>query len=150
MADLAFEDKEGFYYVIDVKTHRINSDFNMPALTSVQRLSKLYEDDMNVFSIIMVDYVVDSSIIIKNVSYYPIEFFDWSCLTIGALGWGQIQIKDSSKVKINDLFSRKLWMISLCDVMREFYPKEIHKITSRIDFFDEIRRYWINKEDIWA
>ena len=29
MADLAFEDKDGFYYVVDVKTHRTSTLFNM-------------------------------------------------------------------------------------------------------------------------
>lgn len=38
MADLAFNDKDGNYYVVDVKTHRLDSSFNMPNLTSVERL----------------------------------------------------------------------------------------------------------------
>ena len=35
MADLAFDDKEGFHCVVDIKTHRISTDFNMPALISI-------------------------------------------------------------------------------------------------------------------
>ena len=42
-----------------------------------------------------------------EVIFGPIEFFDWSCLTIGALGWGQIQIANSNNIIINDKFSRK-------------------------------------------
>ena len=49
MADLAFEDHEGFYHIIDVKTHRLETRFNMPNLTSVERLSRFYEDDKNYF-----------------------------------------------------------------------------------------------------
>ena len=45
MADLAFEDREKFYYIVDVKTHRLSTKFNMPNLTSVQRLARFYEDD---------------------------------------------------------------------------------------------------------
>jgi hypothetical protein len=30
-ADLAFEDDNGFYYVIDVKTHRLNTKFTAVA-----------------------------------------------------------------------------------------------------------------------
>jgi hypothetical protein len=37
MADLAFEDKDGLYYFVDVKTHRLSTKFNMPNLTSVER-----------------------------------------------------------------------------------------------------------------
>ncbi|APB34226.1 hypothetical protein GlitD10_1900 [Gloeomargarita lithophora Alchichica-D10] len=32
MADLAFEDDNGFYYVIDVKTHRLSTKFNIAIL----------------------------------------------------------------------------------------------------------------------
>ena len=35
MADMAFRDADGFYYVVDVKTHRTDTAFNMPNLTSV-------------------------------------------------------------------------------------------------------------------
>ena len=120
MADLAFEDKEGFYNIIDIKTHRINSDFNMPALTSVKRLSRFYEDDMNIFAILMIEYSTTNNFHIEKVYFYPIEFFDWSCLTVGALGWGQIQIKDSNSVTINNRYSRKLWMLHLCETMCNF------------------------------
>lgn len=46
MADLAFEDHKEFYHVIDIKTHRLDTKFNMPNLTSVERLSRFYEDDI--------------------------------------------------------------------------------------------------------
>jgi len=42
MADLAFTDKDDFYYVVDVKTHRLDTKFNMPNLTSVERLARFY------------------------------------------------------------------------------------------------------------
>ena len=32
MADLAFTDKDGIYSVVDVKTHREDTQFNMPNL----------------------------------------------------------------------------------------------------------------------
>lgn len=37
MADLAFTDTENFYSIVDVKTHREGTVFNMPNLTSVER-----------------------------------------------------------------------------------------------------------------
>ena len=40
MADLAFEDGDKCYYVVDVKTHRTSTKFNMPNLTSVERLAR--------------------------------------------------------------------------------------------------------------
>ena len=45
MADVAFTDIDGNYYLIDVKTHNTSTQFNMPNLTSVHRLARFYEDD---------------------------------------------------------------------------------------------------------
>ncbi|MDI6810023.1 MAG: hypothetical protein QME66_13845, partial [Candidatus Eisenbacteria bacterium] len=74
---------------------------------------------------------------IVKITFAPIEFFDWDCLTIGALGWGQIQIVNANVVKIMPKNSRKNWMLELCDIMLDFYPKEIGKIggMARPDFF---------------
>ena len=60
MADLAFTDSAGNYYVVDVKTHRLDTKFNMPNLVSVERLSRFYEEDINYFVILKVDYEIDN------------------------------------------------------------------------------------------
>ena len=97
MADIAFTDKEGFYSIVDVKTHRVDTTFNRPNLTSVNRLARFYESDKNVFTLLMVKYEIEkTSIKVREVVFSPIEYFDWSCLTIGALGWGQIQLINSN------------------------------------------------------
>ena len=143
MADLAFEDTDRFYYVVDVKTHRLSTKFNMPNLTSVERLARFYEDDKNYFVLLMVDYEIEGlRAVIENITFVPIEFLGWDCLTIGALGWGQIQIANSYLVTINPGHSRKKWMIELCDTLLEFYPKEIAKIDKRIERFKRIRAQW--------
>ncbi|HYE76292.1 MAG TPA: hypothetical protein VEF04_23305 [Blastocatellia bacterium] len=143
MADLAFEDKQGFYYVVDVKTHRTDTKFNMPNLTSVERLTKFYKDDRNYFVLLIVSYQVEGvNAIVSNVKFVPIEFLGWDCLTIGALGWGQIQIANSNLITINSGYSRKTWMIEMCNSLLEFYPKEITKIGKRITYFEKAREYW--------
>ena len=150
MADIAFKDTEDFYCVVDVKTHREETKFNMPNLTSVERLSRFYEDDMNVFSLIMVKYAIDGTkVVATEVIFSPIEFLDWDCLTVGALGWGQIQIANSNNIRVVDGYSRKRWMLTLCDTMLEFYPKEIIKIHRRIGRFEDVKNYWQSREDIW-
>ena len=102
MADLAFEDNEGFYYVVDVKTHRLSTKFNRPNLTSVERLARFYEDDRNYFAVLMVAYDVEGlRAVVERVTFVPIEFLGWDCLTIGALGWGQIQIVNSNVITVN-------------------------------------------------
>ena len=151
MADLAFTDTEGVYSVVDVKTHREDTRFNMPNLTSVERLSRFYESDMNVFSLIIVRYSIEGTrVTVSEALFSPIEFLDWDCLTIGALGWGQIQISNSNDIRVIDGFSRKKWMLQLCRTMFEFYPREILKIKDRMDRFDTVREYWESKDDVWA
>lgn len=43
---------------------------------------------------------------------------------------------------MNPGYSRKRWMIELCDTLLEFYPKEIAKIDQRISHFQKIRERW--------
>lgn len=148
MADLAFEDGDGCYYVVDVKTHRAGTQFNMPNLTSVERLARFYEDDKNYFVILLVAYRVDGlRIVAERVSFVPIEFLDWGCLTIGALGWGQIQIANANNVSVKPANSRRQWMLELCDALFAFYPREIEKIDKRIECFRRVKQSWDNRPD---
>jgi len=126
MADLAFSDRKDLCYVVDVKTHRLETKFNMPNLTSVERLARFYEDDANYYVMLMVAYNVVSDVRIhfERVHFEPIEFLSWDCLTVGALGWGQIQIANANNIVVNHRYSRKKWMLELCDVLFEFYPRE--------------------------
>ncbi|MCY3627097.1 MAG: hypothetical protein OXG88_05600 [Gammaproteobacteria bacterium] len=150
MADMAFTDVEGFYSIVDVKTHREETRFNMPNLTSVERLSRFYESDTNVFSLFLIKYSVsETKLTVSDCLFVPIEFLSWECLTIGALGWGQIQIANSNNIEIEAQNSRKDWMLQLCEVMLAFYPREIDKITERIQRFTVVRDYWRKKKDTW-
>ena len=147
MADLAFRDSDDLYYVVDVKTHRLETHFNMPNLTSVERIARFYEDDKNHFVVLMVKYSVEGTrVIAKDVHFVPIEFLSWNCLTIGALGWGQIQIANANVLQIIDGNPRKAWMIALCDTLLEFYPKEVEKIGERIEHFKKVKKHWEQKD----
>jgi hypothetical protein len=148
MADLAFEDVAGNYYVVDIKTHNLNTSFNMPNLTSVERLARFYGDIKNYFILLLVSYTIqDDQLLFKDCTFIPIENLDWSCLTLGALGWGQIQIANSNSVSINVGNTRKKWMLQLCDALDLFYPNEVSKITQRMDYFRNVREYWENQPD---
>ena len=148
MADFAFTDVEGKYYVIDSKTHNLDTSFNMPNLTSVERLSRFYEDSNNYFSILIVSYKVDGEkLLFTDCKFVPIELLDWSCLTLGALGWGQIQIANSNNIIVNETNTRKKWMLKLCDLLDIFYPNEIQKILKRKDHFKKVRQFWENQID---
>lgn len=146
MADVAFMDDEDNYFVVDIKTHNRDTDFNMPNLTSVERLSRFYEDDTNNFVVLLAEYkVINGKIVFDSVRLILIEHFIWNCLTIGALGWGQIQIANAKIINIDQTQTRKEWMLKLCDVMDLFYPKEIGKIEKRLTYFEKVREFWTQK-----
>lgn len=146
MADVAFMDLQENYFVVDIKTHNRDTDFNMPNLTSVERLSRFYEDDKNFFLILLAEYKVNNGRIeFDAVRLVPIEHLKWDCLTIGALGWGQIQIANARVVNIDRTQQRKNWMLQLCNIMDMFYLKEIAKIEKRISYFEKVRKFWENK-----
>lgn len=148
MADFAFSDIDGNYYIVDVKTHRLDSAFNMPNLTSVERLARFYEDSKNYFIILKIDYkVLKKEVVIERVAFVPIEFLSWSCLTLGALGWGQIQIANSNNVEIFNKNNRKKWMLELCDSLFDFYPKEMEKINDRISYFKKVKKHWLDIDE---
>ncbi len=148
MADFAFTDPDGYYYVVDVKTHRTDTRFNRPNLTSVERLARFYQDERNYFAVLMVSYTLAGTALdVSEVRFVPIEFLMWDCLTIGALGWGQIQIANSSYINVKPGYSRKSWMVELCDTVLEFYPREKAKIDERIGHFQQLKGYWERTEE---
>jgi len=149
MADLAFKDKVSNYCVVDVKTHREGTAFNMPNLTSVDRLARFYEDDANYFVMLMVKYAVTGTkVAVQRVHFVPIEHLKWKCLTIGALGTGQIQIADSKRIGIDPSQKRRAWMLEFCDTVLAFYPREIAKITKRIGKFEKVKTFWLAKTEV--
>ena len=146
MEDMAFYDKENRYYAVDCKTHNLSTAFNMPNLISVRRLANFYKNENNYFCILIVEYrVKDNSIKYQACHFKPIEAFSWDCLTIGALGWGQIQIANANILKFNSKPNRKKWMLQLCDLLDMFYDEEIGKIGERKTWFKDIRDFWIKK-----
>lgn len=146
MADVAFEDKYKNYIMVDVKTHNEDTAFNMPNLTSVERLARFYQDDDNFFALMIVKYkIARANPRFSDIIFVPIEHLKWDCLTIGALGWGQIQIANAKIINISPKQTRKEWMLSLCDALDIFYPKELTKIGKRINYFKDIRAFWEKK-----
>ena len=89
-----------------------------------------------------------SNFLVTDVVFQPIEFLGWDCLTIGALGWGQIQIANTNKITIRPGYSRKRWMIEFCERLATFYPKEIQKIINeRLTYFETLKAEWEQRQD---
>lgn len=146
MEDISFEDNDGHYYAVDVKTHNLETQFNMPNLISVRRIANFYKNDSNTFCILIVAYrVVDNRLTYEECYFKPIEAFSWNCLTLGALGWGQIQIANANTLIFNESIDRKQWMLDMCDKLEIFYNEEIGKIGERKNWFSNIKIEWENK-----
>ncbi len=147
MEDMAFYDYSNCYFAIDAKTHNCQTVFNMPNLISVQRLAKFYRNDTNYFCILLVEYEIQNNAIwYKKCHFKPIEQFSWECLSLGALGWGQIQIANANRLKFQKTINRKAWMLQFFDLLSEFYDAEIGKIGQRKLFFDQEKEYWLHHD----
>lgn len=141
MEDVAFYDEDENYYAVDIKTHNLSTDFNMPNLISAERLSRFYKEKQKYFVILLVEYtVVEGCLTFEKAQFVPIEHLEWSCLRIGALGWGQIQIANSNKIDVNRDNTRAEWMTTLCDTMDGFYLNEMNKIAKRKKHFQTLRK----------
>ena len=137
MADILVEDGDGIEYCVDVKTHNLGTDFNMPNLSSIDRLSKYYMEDGNrhYFLVLLVEYEVgNQGVIFHKVKLFPIEHLKWDCLQIGALGKGQVQIRKASDIRIDRNQTRKNWLEIFYKKVDEFYAKEIVKANKRKEY----------------
>ena len=135
MQDLEFG-LEGCRYLVDVKTFRREVGWGAPNLTSVARLADLYEDDAAYFVVLLITYDVEGDgIEPHHVELVPIEWIGWSSMKIGALGKGQIQLRDSAKVAVSRVASRQKWIEEFYDTTIRFYEKETTRIEVRIEDF---------------
>jgi hypothetical protein len=146
MEDLSFR-IGSTYYAVDVKTHREEPGFHMPNLISVRRLMDFYEDDDHYFVIVMIKYRLTDTGSLEDVTAIvePMEWFDWDCLRIGALGWGQLQFRSASDIRINRSQTRKDWLCTFVGELREHYAKEEDKIKERLDYVEAFASKKLNQ-----
>lgn len=141
--DMAFSDAEGNYYALDVKTHNEATRFNMPNLISQRRLADFYRSAKHVFCLLVVSYTVEEGALrFHRCLFHPIEQFSWQCLTIGALGWGQIQIANANSITIDPQLTRAEWMKQLCERATLFYSREMGKLAKRQEWFTQLSNHW--------
>ena len=143
MGDIAFIDKDGKYYVVNIKIHNVDLKFhdahqNMLCRSTddnwysgrlrmtIEKLVRLYENSNNYFTILLIAYEIkDEKIIAKKCHFIPIEHLKMESLTI--LADNEIQIVNSNVISINPKQTRKMWMLALCDNRIEYFNKWIDK-----------------------
>ena len=126
---------DGITNLYDTKTHFIQDGegFSMPNLISVKRLKKVLEDDSKTLSYVFIDYIRENGkVIVKDVHIKYIWELDWSILGIGALGKGQLQIKDANKDLVFTDIGKEKWFAILKVKVVEFYEKELVKIKKEL------------------
>ena len=123
----------GIKYYIDPKTHDINSQFSMPNLTSVEKIKKLFlTNEKELVYVFVVYSLVDHVVIIEDIKVFFIWELDISILGVGALGKGQLQIKNAN---IDIVFTNKgkiEWYSNFRKLVQEYLIKQIIKINKQI------------------
>lgn len=129
--------KDSFYF--DVKTHFIQEKlgFSMPNLASIDKLRKLLVDDTKSLIYIFVDYKrTETEVTIENVIVKYIWELDWSILGIGALGKGQLQVKNANNEMVFTEIGKEEWYNIFKVKGLEYNQKQLIKIAN------EIKKNW--------
>ena len=124
---------EGITYYIDPKTHDMNSDFSMPNLTSISKLKQLFKSDDKELIYIFVGYVLSEGVVIVNdIKVFFIWELDISILGVGALGNGQLQIKNANSDLVFTDKGKKSWYSDFTILVQEYLRKRLKKINKQI------------------
>jgi len=104
--------KDNVLHLIDVKTHNTNKDFCMPNLSSINRINDVYRDNTKALHYLFISYtVVNGHVTITKVENCRPHHISWNHLSIGNLGKGQLQIKNSHKLTFDvNMYSKDEWL----------------------------------------
>jgi len=130
---------DGNINLFDTKSHFVQEidGFSMPNLISVKRLKDVLEDDSKTLSYVFIDYKRENgNVLIEDIHIKYIWELDWSILSIGALGKGQLQIKDANKELIFTDMGKDAWFEILKTKVMEFYTKQILKIEKEMKLWE--------------
>lgn len=120
--------KNGNVYIVDIKTHNVDSEFSMPNLISIDRVRKNVIPNSYIVYI-FVDYKTTDNITeITDINVFYIEDLSWDILTISNIGKGQLQIKNANKKIKTTTIGRDEWMKTLKENVLVYYDKLIKKI----------------------
>ncbi len=123
----------GVTYYIDPKTHNIKSDFSMPNLTSIDKIKKLFFTNNQDLIYVFVSYdLLNGMVIIDNIKVFFIWEIDISILGVGALGKGQLQIKDANNELVFTNKGKKEWYSDFKKLVQEYLKKQVNKVNKQI------------------
>jgi hypothetical protein len=124
---------DGVLYYIDPKTHDTNSDFSMPNLTSIDKIKKLFSSNEQELIYVFVSYGLDNGmVVISDIKVFFIWELDISILGIGALGKGQLQIKNANNELVFTNKGKEEWFEDFKKLVQEYLKKQITKTNKQI------------------
>lgn len=154
--DVAFI-SDGVKYLLDPKSHNVDSDFSMPNLIAIEKLRKLLSKNVEKkkpvrkskkpkkivlpqeLMFVFVDYKIESDIVkIGSVNVTFVWELDMSMLGIGALGKGQLQIKNLNKDLVFTDEGKNIWFQRLRVEVKSYLEKQIIKIKKLQEEWDNI------------
>jgi hypothetical protein len=131
--DVTLISNNGMTYYVDPKTHDSNSDFSMPNLTSIDKIKKLFLSMNEDLIYVFVSYIInDGIVIIGDIKVFFIWELDISILGVGALGKGQLQIKNANKDLVFTNKGKLGWYSDFKKLVQDFLSKQINKINKQI------------------
>lgn len=132
MEDVTLISQKKLFY-IDIKTHNLDSEFSMPNLTSINRIRKVFNSDKKELVYALVSYVLENDmLIVKDVEVFFIWELDPTILTVGALGLGQLQIKDANNELIFTTIGKVNWYSEYVKLVQVYLQKQKIKIEQQI------------------
>jgi len=120
-------------FYIDPKTHDMDSGFSMPNLTSIDKIKKLFLCDNKELIYVSVKYKLENGWVnIVDIKVFFIWELDISVLGVGALGKGQLQIKNAKKDLVFTDKGKQKWYSDFKKLVQEYLRKQIIKINKQI------------------
>jgi hypothetical protein len=124
---------EHMTFYVDTKTHNVGAEFSMPNLTSVERLRRLLADAEKDLVYVMVDYSVEGSMVtVTGYDVLHVWELDPGSLGVGALGKGQLQIKNANAGLSKTDMGRSAWVEALKVMVRSHLERQALKIQRQI------------------
>ena len=123
---------DGVRYLLDPKSHNVDSEFSMPNLTSISKIKKLYSTPKQELLYVFVDYQIEGqTVLIRGIKVLFLWELDMSMLGIGALGKGQLQIKNLNDDLVITDEGKEAWYDKLKVEVNKYLDKQIIKIAKQ-------------------
>lgn len=123
---------DGVRYLLDPKSHNVDSEFSMPNLTSISKIKKLYSTPKQELLYVFVDYQIKGqTVLIRGIKVLFLWELDMSMLGIGALGKGQLQIKNLNDDLVITDEGKEAWYDKLKVEVNKYLDKQIIKIAKQ-------------------